>query len=730
MDAVAVAMGRTGENALVDQVRPAAVQEPPSTSSTPTTLTHPADSAILEGLSVDASTEDDVKTPVAVKQESVAAPISSEASLPTPATSAPGSPAVQHPAPPNLNRHSMSKAPTTFKSFMRNFQSKDAGAASKPSTHAAAGGGVQLSTAGRSGSNASSHRNSIQMVRSNTVTTANAGAHLGNQHHPHSTIKRHHNQHAVHPSNNPSQQTPQQQLDAIQQLNLQRMNLDGAALIVQLAALNKLLQTSNLSTLPKTLAPGPPTTQDIRDTLDAVRRIVSAVHQGHRNLQEQAQAYSRLKADYHALNVRLEKLKREEERREKERASLEARCGIAEAALRSSVQRCRDLENEMARVRKDFRIALEDGADGAGGAGTGSGGGGGAGSFVHYGGSGGGNAAVALAMAAGTACCAGCGAARGAKGAGPLRKWGLTCVRCLEVWRKAREEQEQEVEEAEDESADLHEGVEFENGADDEEEAPAAVTTPVAPKPQPEPALSPEEAEAKIAARAAEVARHHAEKVGTESARLAAKRAEEKALLSSAAAVVAARKREEEAKANASVAAYFRERGVGEDSDSDVNSDAETEGEGQSVRGRSRPPASDPATASAPAPAVTAAAAGPVSAFFKRTTLPASGTTGLISVPFRSPNAPATSTAPSKRTDAFAASPVITPATHSGSATRSRSFSASSGGSSADGAATTSSTGPGKRASIASPRAGGRKPASAIGRAVSPKGVVAGAGRR
>ncbi|KAJ3132720.1 hypothetical protein HK101_004578, partial [Irineochytrium annulatum] len=122
-----------------------------------------------------------------------------------------------------------------------------------------------------------------------------------------------------------------------------KMTLDGAALIVQLAALNKLLATSGLQTLPKGLAPGtvnpvsesrPPSFTDLRDALLAVRELHSHLLQSYRNLDESAQAQRLLRLENKSLTVRLERQKREEERRERERASVESRATAAEAALR------------------------------------------------------------------------------------------------------------------------------------------------------------------------------------------------------------------------------------------------------------------------------------------------------------------------------------------------------------------------------------------------------------
>ncbi|KAI8847775.1 hypothetical protein BC829DRAFT_490473 [Chytridium lagenaria] len=312
---------------------------------------------------------------------------------------------------------------------------------------------------------------------------------------------------------------------------LQRMDLDGAALIVQLSTLNKLLANSNLPQLPRTLAPGPPSLHDLRDTLDAVRSILTMVHHAHRRLDEETAVQGRLRGEMKAQSVRIEKMRREEERRERERASLEARCGSAEAALRSCVGRCRDLEQEMARVRKDFRVAMEDGEGGGVG---------------------------------------GAGGVRGSKGVGPLRKWGLTCVRCCEVWRKAREEHDATT--AHDPVEELFEDVQVDPDVE-EVVVPVVTEKKKAVVVIPDVVMCREEEEALVAARAAAVAKAHAGEVNTEAAHAAARRAEEDALYLSAMAALAVERRREEEKAGEILGRYMK----GEESESSSSVDTDEE---------------------------------------------------------------------------------------------------------------------------------------------------------
>ncbi|KAJ3164748.1 hypothetical protein HK101_000377 [Irineochytrium annulatum] len=332
-----------------------------------------------------------------------------------------------------------------------------------------------------------------------------------------------------------------------------RMTLDGAALIVQVAALNKLLQGAGLPVLPKTLAPGPPSPHDLRETLTTIRSLLSHVHHASTQLADAAAAHARLRADHLSALARLERAKRDAIRGDRERNAVESRARAAESALRASLGRCRDLEGEIARVRKDFRVEEqhhhhhhED--------------------VVSLGRVGGGLATVAAGN------CVGCGARRGAKGVGPVRKWGVTCCRCVEVWRRVREEQEaarkQEINaeaevEVEVEVAGLHEGCEVEVDPEDEDEeveevvvveaeaeVEVAVEVEVAralTEAEEDALLPPEELEAKVLQRASEVARRHAEAVGTPAAIEAARTAEGRALYASAMAAVAASRREKEA---------------------------------------------------------------------------------------------------------------------------------------------------------------------------------------
>jgi hypothetical protein len=104
----------------------------------------------------------------------------------------------------------------------------------------------------------------------------------------------------------------------------------------------------------------------------------------------------------------MEKLKKENERLERARGEVEVRADVAEREYREYFSRCRLLEAEIIRVRKDFSVQ-------------------------GYGRS-----------------CAGCGVQKGTPSAPENSRWGLTCEKCLEVWeqvKRAEEEDEEHVNE-------------------------------------------------------------------------------------------------------------------------------------------------------------------------------------------------------------------------------------------------------------------------------------------
>ncbi|KAI9365996.1 hypothetical protein DFJ73DRAFT_806612 [Zopfochytrium polystomum] len=125
--------------------------------------------------------------------------------------------------------------------------------------------------------------------------------------------------------------------------------LEEAALVVQLASLNQLLESNKLPRLPDALACNPPTAKTIAETLSIVRSYVAGP-----NISKSSFI---LRSDYQALRARCEKLRKEHEERERRLAEVEKRASDAENQLRDAKDRMKLLEREAARLRQELVTA-------------------------------------------------------------------------------------------------------------------------------------------------------------------------------------------------------------------------------------------------------------------------------------------------------------------------------------------------------------------------------------